>query len=81
MPSKVKITIDKDLCAHPKECRKCLQVCPPCVLNLTFTDGNYHNPKNWTIIPAFPQLCLGPVCGECSQVCPTNAINIIFNPS
>jgi len=79
MNSKIKITIDEGICAQPEECRKCLQVCQPCVLNLTFTDKNYHNPQHWKVISAFPQLCLGAECQKCIEVCPANAIQITFN--
>ena len=78
MNSDAQIIIDDTLCTQPELCRKCLQVCQPCVLNLTFTDEDYHDPQNWMVIPAFPQLCLGPKCGQCIDVCPENAINIKF---
>ncbi|TFF98410.1 MAG: hypothetical protein EU541_06875 [Promethearchaeota archaeon] len=78
MKSKPKINIDENRCSQPDKCRKCLQVCQPCVLNLTFIDEDYHKPKNWKIIPAFPQLCLGPECGKCEEVCPKGAIGIEY---
>jgi NADH-quinone oxidoreductase subunit I len=75
---KVKINFDYSKCPQPENCRKCLQVCPPGVFNLIFTDKkNYKDPKNWKIVPVFPQLCLNSEdCNSCIEMCPKNAISI-----
>lgn len=73
-----KIEINYELCTNPEDCRKCVQVCPPSVLNITFTDEDFHEPKNWIIDPAFPQLCEGNNCSRCINICPLKAISISF---
>ena len=74
---KVKIKIDDTKCQHPENCRICLQICPPAVFNLIFTDKDYHQPKNWKVIPVFPFLCLNSTeCSLCIDNCPKQAISI-----
>lgn len=74
---KAKIVIDYDKCGDPRECRICVGVCPPGVLNLIFTDTkNYHDPQDWIIKDAFPHLCTGDECNLCIEKCPNNAITI-----
>lgn len=72
------IEINYELCVNPEDCRKCVQVCPPSVFNITFTDRDYHDPKHWKIDPVFPQLCKGERCNRCVDICPQNAISIDF---
>ena len=75
--SKAKIKIDYSKCQQPENCRKCLQVCQPAVFNLTFKDKDFYDPKNWRVIPVFPQLCLNSeYCNSCIEMCPKNAISI-----
>lgn len=73
-----KISINNKKCSQPELCLKCLQVCQPCVLNITFTDKDYHQPQNWIIDPVFPQLCLGKECRKCIEICPMSSIAIKF---
>ena len=74
---KPKIKIDYSKCTQPEDCRICLQVCPPGVFNLIFTDKDYHQPKDWKIIAVFPVLCMNsPKCTLCIDNCPKQAISI-----
>ncbi|TXT65560.1 MAG: hypothetical protein BAJALOKI3v1_90003 [Promethearchaeota archaeon] len=74
-----KIQIDYQKCIQPEECRKCVQICPPSVFNITFRDEDYHNPNDWIIDPVFPQLCKGFDCSKCLEICLTQAISIEFS--
>jgi len=71
---KNRIKIDYFKCRDPENCRKCLAVCTPGVLNLTFRDEDYHDPKDWIILPVFYQLC--DFCKKCVEICPEKAITI-----
>ena len=68
------ILINYSKCIAPQDCRKCLEICQPAVLVLTFVDNDFHAPENWRIVPAFPKLCIK--CDECTLICPENAITI-----
>ena len=72
---KVKINVDHEKCGDPRECRICVGLCPPGVLNLYFTDKDYHDPQNWIISPVFNHLCTR--CNECVEKCPKKAISIL----
>jgi len=72
------IKINYEKCSKPEDCRKCVQICPPSALNITFRDQDFHNPQDWFIDPVFPQLCLGLDCSKCVEICPVAAINIII---
>jgi NAD-dependent dihydropyrimidine dehydrogenase PreA subunit len=71
---KTKIKVDYSKCTNPEDCKICLGLCQPAVLILTFTDKDYHNPKNWIIVPIFPGLCIG--CNLCVDQCPEQAISV-----
>lgn len=73
---KVKIKIDYSKCQQPENCNKCLRLCKPGVFHLIFMDKDYHDPKDWKIIPAFPRLCIFNSCNSCVEDCPENAISI-----
>lgn len=74
--TKANINIDYLKCTSPEDCRKCLGTCQPVVLALTFSDEDYHNPKDWKILPAFPSLCM--FCNFCVEECPEKAISILI---
>lgn len=73
---KIKIKIDYSKCIAPENCRTCINICQPVVFVLTFTDEDYHDPKNWKIVPIFPILCIG--CNLCVENCPEKAINVLI---
>ena len=68
------IKVDYDKCTSPEDCKICLNACQPVVLILTFTDKDYHDPKDWKIVPAFPSFCIK--CNLCVEQCPKNAISV-----
>ena len=74
---RAKIKIDYSKCQQPENCAKCLQVCQPAVFSLVFTDKDYHDPKDWKVVPVFPMLC---ICDNdsksCVENCPKQAINV-----
>lgn len=74
------VVIDYGKCANPRECAKCLQVCPIAVFGLaaikTLTpDGK--TVKNFKIFTPDADMCNG--CGGCIEVCPQNAIRIVYS--
>ncbi len=73
---RAKFKIDLKKCGDARDCRICVGLCPERVLILTFTDKDYHNPQNWIIKDAFPQLCDNGKCNLCVEKCPKNAITI-----
>lgn len=76
------ITIDQEKCTVPFLCKKCLQICPEVVFNVTRVmakekrleemdpriDGNY------VLSAARREKCT--VCNRCIDVCPVDAIKI-----
>lgn len=73
---KIKIDIDYSRCVAPQNCMVCINVCQPVVLTLTFLDKDYHNPKDWKIVPIFPSLCIN--CNSCVEHCPEKAISVVL---
>jgi len=71
---KVKIKIDYTKCTNPKECRKCVNLCPAGVFMLYFTDKNFYTPENYIVDPVLSQLCT--YCEKCIQICPEDAISL-----
>jgi len=71
---KVKIKIDYTKCIQPKECRKCVNLCPGGVFMLYFTDKDFYNPKHYIVDAVLSQLCS--YCGKCVEICPENAISL-----
>ncbi len=77
-----KITIDQEKCTVPFLCKKCLQICPTAVFNVTRVmakeerlkemdpriDGNY--------MLSAPRRDKCTVCNRCIEVCPVDAIKI-----
>jgi len=78
--AKIKIKIDYSKCTmeDPGECCKCLRVCEPGVLIVTYFDKkNQFDPKDWRVVPSFPRLCT--YCKKCIDICPKNAIDIVVS--
>ncbi|MEW6034704.1 MAG: 4Fe-4S dicluster domain-containing protein [Chloroflexota bacterium] len=65
----------KEKCATPRDCRKCLDVCPNGVLG-TYGAGREPGKKetNWTVAPVYLALC--DACGLCAQACPSAALQV-----
>ena len=83
MGRKTKITIDYSKCGDgigvdPRECAKCLKICPPAIFLLHETIGaeevNVFDPQIWRITPLYPSLCTK--CMKCVEVCPEEAIEV-----
>ena len=74
---KAKIKVDMNKCGDPRECRICVGLCPHGVLNLIFSDKDFHDPQDWIIYDAFPHLCKKDItCNLCVEKCPNKAISI-----
>lgn len=75
--SKIDIHIDSLKCTAPQDCRLCLGVCQPATLILTFTDKDFHHPREWKIVPVFPSSCVN--CLSCVETCPEQAITVTMH--
>ncbi|MHC1585603.1 MAG: 4Fe-4S binding protein [Candidatus Syntropharchaeia archaeon] len=65
-------------CKDPKNCMKCVGVCPAkiFVLKPTGTRRMSNYVKKWEIKALFRDLCNG--CMKCIEVCPEGCIEITF---
>ncbi|MBN2014442.1 MAG: 4Fe-4S binding protein [Candidatus Altiarchaeota archaeon] len=73
----IRITIDKNKCKNPDECKKCLKACPAGVFMLLPTGKHQKmlsEPPKHTIKTHFTEMCS--LCMVCVEVCPNNAIQI-----
>lgn len=72
----VRITIDEHKCKVPRECRRCLEVCPESVFMIYPRKPRSPGKKaaNWVIVPVHLTLCTA--CGVCVEACPRYAITL-----
>ena len=73
------IDIDHEKCKTPRECRKCMEVCPEDVLWNKPTVPREPGKKadNYIIVPGLKVLCTG--CKLCEEVCPQGAKKVTVN--
>ncbi len=74
----VQIEVDKNKCPSPRDCRRCLEICPESVF---MTYPRVHRmpgrkARDWVIVPALSSQCTG--CMICVEACPHNAITVTF---
>lgn len=74
----VRIEWEEKKCPTPRECRKCLELCPQGVFFIYGRGGRQPGKKEeeWAIAPIFIFLCDG--CKICEQICPQNAIKVFI---
>ncbi len=73
------ITIEKEKCRTPIECRKCLIVCPTAVLSLRVERVERFKetePEGYGLYAKYRGSCSG--CMDCVKICPNSAISISF---
>jgi len=72
----VQIEINQQNCKSPRECRKCLEVCPEGVLMTSPRVARAPGKKaeDWAIAAVLLTLCTG--CKVCEEICPQNAIKV-----
>jgi len=76
------VTIDKEKCTTPFECKKCLQVCPQAVFVVGPTNVERFketDPRDYDVQAVFRDKCIG--CMDCVKVCPTGAIRVKIGDS
>ena len=79
---KTKISIDYSKCStragvDPRECTKCLKVCPNWVMILQPSfdvEQDLVDPTDWRIDVLWPSMCTR--CMDCVDTCPHDAIQI-----
>ncbi|MHA1909651.1 MAG: 4Fe-4S dicluster domain-containing protein [Candidatus Thorarchaeota archaeon] len=82
LKGKTKISIDYTKCGSrvgfdPRECVKCLDVCPDWVMVLQpdmEAEQDLSDPKDWRISTVWSSVCTR--CMACTEVCPQDAITI-----
>lgn len=72
---KTKIIIDYEKCGDPRECKKCLQVCPLALFIMYPPSYEENDPQEWKVDVAFTDQCTK--CLDCINVCPHEAITIV----
>jgi Pyruvate/2-oxoacid:ferredoxin oxidoreductase delta subunit len=68
----VKIEINEMKCQSPRDCHRCLQMCPEGVF-LNY-QRQINNIMEWVVTPVFLSLCTG--CKVCEDICPQKAITV-----
>jgi ferredoxin len=75
------IRIDESRCTSPRECRRCLEVCPEGVFMIfprrPREPGIAAN--DWVIMATHVTQCTG--CSECAASCPQAAISVCYQPA
>jgi len=72
----INIEWDEKKCPTPRDCRKCLELCPQGVF-VTYGRGGRQPGKkeeDWVIAPGWIFLCDG--CKVCEEICPQDAIKV-----
>jgi NADH-quinone oxidoreductase subunit I len=72
-----KITVDRDRCRTPYQCKRCLQVCPQAVfmvLPREMSTFRENDPEEYDLLPVFKDKCT--LCNDCVRVCPLDALAI-----
>lgn len=74
------ITIDRDRCTTPFDCKRCLRVCPPAVFavyaakNVRGTETDKTEPGAYLLAAVYRDKCTG--CMKCVEVCPADALTV-----
>jgi NAD-dependent dihydropyrimidine dehydrogenase PreA subunit len=70
--------IEVNDCKNPKDCAKCVQICPAktLVLKPTGTHKLDSHVEDWKIKAIFKDLCDG--CMKCVEICPEDCIKVEF---
>jgi NAD-dependent dihydropyrimidine dehydrogenase PreA subunit len=72
----IKVEINEQKCKSPRECHKCLEVCPEGVLMNYPRDRRAPGKRagDWVIVPVLLSFCTG--CRFCEEACPEEAITV-----
>jgi NADH-quinone oxidoreductase subunit I len=74
------ITIDRDRCTTPFDCKRCLRVCPPAIFavyaakNVRGTETDKTEPATYVMAAVYRDKCTG--CMKCVEACPADALTV-----
>lgn len=74
------ITIDRDRCATPFDCKRCLRICPPAIFavyaakNVRGVETDKTEAGTYVLAAVYRDKCTG--CMKCVDVCPTHALTV-----
>jgi NADH-quinone oxidoreductase subunit I len=72
---KTDIVVDYDRCGDPRDCKKCMTICPLALFSMYSPDYESDDPDEWRVDVAFTDLCTR--CNDCVTACPNDAIKLI----
>lgn len=74
------ITIDRERCTTPFDCKRCLRACPPAVLavygvkNVRGIETDRAEPGAYVLAAVYRDKCTG--CMKCVEACPADALTV-----
>ena len=80
IPVNPTISINRERCTTPFDCKRCLRVCPPAVFvviapkMLKGVELDKKEPGNYAVLPMYRDKCTA--CMKCVDVCPVDAITV-----
>ena len=80
MPVNPVITIDRERCTTPFDCKRCLRVCPPAVFAVYAAkmvrgfETDRKEPGAYVLAAVYRDKCTA--CMKCVEVCPVDALTV-----
>ena len=75
----VRVEVTGERCRSPRECRRCLEMCPEFVFMTHPRKCRLpgRRAKDWVVVPVHLTLCTR--CMVCVEACPQNAITVTLD--